>query len=139
MRPWMWQTCTELGYFQTAPPHHSLRSTNITVRRHQRCASVCVTHINRHAQIQYHLNVCKRLFDFDKATPPIVDLINAEYGGARNFTSSNVVFSNGADDPWRALSVTSPLGPTVPAVVIAGQVRVSCCSLRRQSIVDCAV
>jgi len=105
MRPWLWQTCTELGYFQTAPPHHSLRSTNIT--------------------IAYHLDVCRRLFDFPTVRSPIVKLINAEYGGANNFTSSNVIFSNGADDPWRALSVTQPLGPTVPAVVIDGQAHCS--------------
>jgi serine protease 16 len=101
MRQWMWQTCTELGYFQTAPAENPLRSPNITV--------------------DYHLGVCMRLFNFPEPRVPVVDRINEDYGGADNFTGTNVIFSNGDDDPWRALSVTRPLGPTVPSVLISGQ------------------
>ncbi len=101
MRQWIWQTCTELGYFQTAPAQKPLRSPNITV--------------------EYHLDVCMRLFGFDAPRMPVVERINEDYGGASNFTGTNVIFSNGDDDPWRALSVTAPLNPTVPAVLIKGQ------------------
>jgi pimeloyl-ACP methyl ester carboxylesterase len=101
MRQWTWQTCTELGYFQTAPSEKPLRSPNITVA--------------------YHLGVCQRLFGFGAPRMPVVDRINADYGGADNFTGTNVIFSNGDEDPWRALSVTSPINPTVPAVLIKGQ------------------
>ena len=65
--------------------------------------------------------MCQRLFGFAHAREPIVDQINGEYGGAANFTGTNVIFSNGRDDPWRALSVTSPRGATVPSVMIDGQ------------------
>lgn len=73
--------------------------------------------------VDYHLDVCRRLFGFNSTHDPAVDAINAAFGGAGNFVGTNVIFSNGANDPWRALSVVSSLGPTVPAILIQGQVR----------------
>jgi len=99
MRPWMWQSCDEFGYFQTAPAVNSLRSERITV--------------------DWHLtNVCGKLFELPIMTPK-VDATNANYGGD-NLVTSNTVFLNGDNDPWNVLSVTKSLGPTVPSIVISG-------------------
>ena len=54
----MYQSCTEFGYFQTAPSSNSLRATNIT--------------------LQWHYDVCAKLFG--TALIPAVANVNARYG-----------------------------------------------------------
>jgi len=41
------------------------------------------------------------------------------YGGANITAASNIIFSNGALDPWRGGGVTTTLSPTLVAIVIA--------------------
>jgi hypothetical protein len=102
MRQWMWQSCNELGYFQTAPTNNSLRSELITP--------------------EWHLGVCNTLFGVQMK--PKIDWTNANYGG-QDLLTSNTIFTNGGDDPWRVLSVTKPLGVSVPAIVIPGEAHCS--------------
>lgn len=97
MRQWMWQSCNEFGYFQVAPAQNSLRSTNITV--------------------EWHRSVCAHLYG--QPMIPKVDWTN-EVNGAQNIQTSNTVFTNGDNDPWRMLSVVKPLGPSVPSIIIDG-------------------
>ena len=42
--------------------------------------------------------------------------------------TSNTVFANGMLDPWQALSVTSDLSPSVPAILIANQCMLLLCT-----------
>jgi hypothetical protein len=56
----MYQSCTEFGYFQTAPATNSLRASNIT--------------------LAWHLYVCSRLFGVPMT--PDTDAVNGRYGYA---------------------------------------------------------
>eukprot|EP01112_Ceratiomyxa_fruticulosa_P014068 TRINITY_DN4005_c0_g5_i1.p1 TRINITY_DN4005_c0_g5~~TRINITY_DN4005_c0_g5_i1.p1 ORF type:complete len:571 (-),score=58.81 TRINITY_DN4005_c0_g5_i1:106-1818(-) len=87
MRQWMWQLCSQLGYFQTAPSSNSLRSPLITS--------------------QWHEGVCGKLFwESESEMQPQVQWINEYYGGI-DIQSSRTLFINGANDPWKYLSVMS--------------------------------
>jgi serine protease 16 len=100
MRQWMWQSCDELGYFQTAPSENSLRSPLITA--------------------EWHLQVCRTLFS-NATYGPKIAWTNSFYGGNNSLATSNTVFANGKLDPWQALSVTSDLSPSVPSILIANE------------------
>jgi hypothetical protein len=81
-RQWFYQTCTEFGYFQTAPKENPLRPRSITK--------------------QYHLDLCKAVFDADLV--PNVTRTNLNYMGTDS-QGTNIVFTNGGIDPWRMLSI----------------------------------
>lgn len=87
MRSWMYQSCTEYGYFQVAysNPAESARSSRIS--------------------LPYHQNVCKRLFGIQ--FPVEANRTNANY--YRQLFSPavrNIYFTNGDNDPWSLLSIT---------------------------------
>jgi len=98
MRQWMWQSCLQVGYFQTAPQNNSLRSTLIDVA--------------------WHLQVCEKLFN-GASNEPRVGWTNSVYGGD-TLSTSNTIFTNGALDPWKALSVVNSKAPSVPSIMIEG-------------------
>ncbi len=87
MRSWMYQSCTEFGFFQVAysNPSESSRSSLIT--------------------LAYHKDVCKRLFGITQ--PVNVRKTNSKYyynlfgAGVKN-----IYFTNGSNDPWSNLSIT---------------------------------
>ncbi|KAK2956495.1 putative serine carboxypeptidase S28 family protein [Blattamonas nauphoetae] len=81
-RQWMYQVCTEFGYFQVAPAENSLRSALI--------------------DSQYHLDLCKAIFG--KEFVPNIEGINRRYGGL-DVKGNNIIFSNGEKDPWKMLSI----------------------------------
>ncbi len=88
MRSWMYQSCTEFGYYQTAYhiPLESSRSSQVT--------------------LQFHHDVCKRLFGI--AQPVNENTSNQKYylplfsRGVKN-----IYFTNGSNDPWSNLSIQS--------------------------------
>jgi len=87
MRSWMYQSCTEFGYYQVAYPYpaESSRSSQIT--------------------LQYHNDVCKRLFGLSK--PVNVASTNAVfYNNLFGSGVKNIFFTNGSNDPWSNLSIT---------------------------------
>lgn len=93
---WTFQTCSEVGYFQTG---NSARSTNLVP------GFVDVDYV-----IAAH---CTPQFGSRYSTGPDGDAINAKYSGwYANVT--NVYNSAGQYDPWRALSVASNVSSTVP-------------------------
>jgi len=82
-RSWMWQTCTEVGYWQTARPVDvSIRSQRIDRR--------------------YYMDMCHYIFGVTEY--PRVDETNEYYGGW-NISTSNTFFVNGIEDPWQHASV----------------------------------
>jgi len=86
MRSWMYQSCTEFGYYQVAysNPAESSRSSSIT--------------------LQYHNNACKRLFGL--TTPVNVNQTNATfYNNLFGAGVKNIFFTNGSNDPWSNLSI----------------------------------
>eukprot|EP01132_Coremiostelium_polycephalum_P004796 gene4796-5981_t len=50
---------------------------------------------------------------------PNANWITTYYGGS-NFSASNIIFSNGELDPWRAGGVLQDMGPTVVSIIIEG-------------------
>ncbi|KAH7830668.1 putative Serine Carboxypeptidase S28 [Monocercomonoides exilis] len=82
-RQWTWQTCNEFGYFQTAPPQNSLRSTRVN--------------------LDYYHGICERAFGPGRI--PDVSKIN-KYFKERNSLATNVIWTNGGFDPWSKLGIT---------------------------------
>lgn len=87
MRSWMYQSCTEFGFYQVSysNPSEASRSSQIS--------------------LQYHHDVCKRLFGITQ--PVNVQKTNSEfYYNLFNYDVKNIYFTNGANDPWSNLSLT---------------------------------
>jgi hypothetical protein len=106
MRAWMWQSCTEYGYYQVAyhDPAVSVRSALISE--------------------PYHDAVCKRLFGLDK--PVDTSIVNQTlYSPLLDpKTTTRILFTNGSTDPWATLSITHANGndtnPNTSTYLIAG-------------------
>ncbi|KAJ6788946.1 hypothetical protein PWT90_05198 [Aphanocladium album] len=81
-RPWLWQTCTEWGYFQNGE--------NVPKDR----KSI----ISRHTTLEYSTANCRRFFNI--TTPPDTDIIN-KHGGFK-FSYPRLAIIDGMQDPWRA-------------------------------------
>jgi len=88
MRSWMYQSCTEFGYYQiaySANPSESSRSSRIT--------------------LQYHNDVCQRLFGL--TMPVDTDATNSKfYNHLFDAGTTNIYFTNGGNDPWSNLSLS---------------------------------
>ncbi|XWW97460.1 hypothetical protein V2A60_005442 [Cordyceps javanica] len=81
-RPWLWQTCTEWGYFQNGDhvPEDRLPL------------------LSRAVTVEYSTINCRRFFKI--TTPPDVDIINRH--GGFNFSYPRLAIIDGMQDPWRA-------------------------------------
>lgn len=85
MRQWMWQSCQQFGWFQVANGRgvNSSRSSQIN--------------------LNYHDDVCKRLYGRRMGRD---GALNPEwYLPLFDSSASNIIFSNGSNDPWFTLSV----------------------------------
>ncbi|KAF3921935.1 hypothetical protein ABW20_dc0102185 [Dactylellina cionopaga] len=92
---WNWQYCSEVGGFQ--------------VSNTSRPENLMPSFINVTAEIQ----MCVDTFGISEKIGwkgPNVDIFNQKYGGW-NTQGSNVLFTDGEFDPWRALSVNSKFAP----------------------------
>ncbi|XP_059574149.1 thymus-specific serine protease [Alligator mississippiensis] len=99
-RQWLFQTCTEFGYYQTCEDAACPFSRAVTLRR--------------------ELKLCAEVFGVPPArVGPAVAFTNACYGAARP-RAARILFINGDIDPWHALSVTRTETPARPAVLIRG-------------------
>ncbi len=97
LRAWMYQSCTQFGFWQVANSDkaESSRSAQITQA--------------------YHDSVCERLFGIKK--PVDTAATNRTfYDQLFNSSVKNIYFTNGANDPWLNLSLTeqSPNAGTNP-------------------------
>eukprot|EP01104_Vermistella_antarctica_P016867 TRINITY_DN5854_c0_g1_i1.p1 TRINITY_DN5854_c0_g1~~TRINITY_DN5854_c0_g1_i1.p1 ORF type:complete len:509 (-),score=118.05 TRINITY_DN5854_c0_g1_i1:85-1611(-) len=84
-RSWMWQVCTEFGWFQDAYPGTSPFFTSMTF------------------DVQQQIDWCAEFFDLPHMTPN-VDFTNEQYGGWGE-TGTNILFTNGLYDPWHYPSI----------------------------------
>jgi len=96
-RPWYYQTCTEFGYYQTTDSVNQPFGTLVGVELFQA--------------------LCNE--GFGVGWPPRIDETNAQYGGL-DFQGSNVVFVNGALDPWHSLSILKTSNPSLRTIYIKG-------------------
>lgn len=88
MRAWLYQVCTEYGYYQVAYHDEELSARS--------------SHIN----LDYHYGMCKKLFGIDKRVPT-EDTNRTYYEPLLKPNVSRIFFTNGSTDPWSKLSITS--------------------------------
>ncbi|XP_071999232.1 putative serine protease K12H4.7 [Engystomops pustulosus] len=89
-RQWMYQTCTEFGYFQSSDSALQPFSG---------------------FPLSYHVQQCSDIYGKDFILPLVVNSIqqtNENYGGL-NVKSSRIIFPNGLIDPWHALGIKTNL------------------------------
>ena len=102
IRQWIYQTCTEFGYFQTTDSVKQPFGDLITLGT--------------------YLNMCFRVYGITAgAINSSIAATNKYYGGKENIPkdATNIVFPNGSIDPWHALGVLESSGSLV-AVFING-------------------
>jgi hypothetical protein len=113
MRQWLWQSCTEFGYWQTAPPlgQPSLRSRLIDER--------------------WHLEkICQGLFGFPAGYTVPIEKTNQMYGSLAIVDAvDRIFFTNGQRDPWKVLSVSVDSSRTATPVHMIASVG-HCADLR---------
>jgi len=103
MRGWVWQTCNEFGFFQSTD-----RGYNI---------------FESAQPVNFYVDFCADVYgpQFTRDTIDAnVRATNAYYGGAYAYNGTNVVFANGSEDLWHALSVYNPINVNVTSVLIDG-------------------
>ncbi|KAK5642960.1 hypothetical protein RI129_009127 [Pyrocoelia pectoralis] len=101
-RQWMYQTCTEFGFFQSSSYQPQVFGKNFPVNFYiQQCVDVFGTKYN------------------SKFIDNNVQHTNTFYG-ALDIDVSNVVFVHGSIDPWHALGITKTREQRAPAIYIEG-------------------
>lgn len=101
-RQWMYQTCTEFGWFQTSGSKYQPFGSGFTV--------------------DLYYNMCRDIFGQHMTNEFIeagIKRTNRKYGGW-NLNVKRVYFTNGVLDPWRAVSVQYDLNKHSPADFIPG-------------------
>lgn len=130
-RQWVYQTCTEFGFFQTSTAQPTLFPNNSFPVDFfvQQCVDIFgprfvffeFTYFKYNSELKkrtlrsnirfrYNLDVLKLA----------VSQTNILYG-ALNIQATNVVFVHGSDDPWHVLGVTHSSNPQAPAILINGK------------------
>ncbi len=91
MRQWMYQSCTEYGYWQVAYSDENLSARSKMI------------------DLDYHRNICKRLFGL---TTPVDEAAtnDALYKPLLEGSNDRIYFTNGSTDPWMNLSIAKELG-----------------------------
>lgn len=97
MRQWLYQSCTDYGYWQVAyhDPKLSSRSAQI--------------------DLPFHNEICNRMFGI-RGTVDTRRINQRFYEPILHGKSTNTLFTNGSEDPWQHLSVT-PARRNVPTSV----------------------
>jgi pimeloyl-ACP methyl ester carboxylesterase len=88
-RSWMWQTCTEFGFYQTAESSKQPFSPRIS--------------------LQFNVQQCADIYGLPGMTPD-VDYTNLYYGSV-GLQTTNTFFTNGRVDPWHALGLKADAQP----------------------------
>ena len=92
-RSWLYQCCTEYGFWQTPSQKHPMRSFRLT--------------------LDFYRKVCGDVFG--EGSWPKVERNNIEFGGF-NQQSTNLYMYNGIEDPWRWASIQKSQGKIISRV-----------------------
>ncbi|RCN45826.1 serine carboxypeptidase S28, partial [Ancylostoma caninum] len=100
---WIWQTCTEFGYFQSSDSGYTIFGSA--------------------APVNLYTRVCVDVFgDMYKAV--VIDKsirkTNELYGGRDNYEGTNAMATNGDVDPWHALGMYKSHNPSVITFLMEG-------------------
>lgn len=101
-RQWMYQTCTEFGFYQTS-------SGEVEV-------------FGNHFTLDFFIKQCEDIFG-KKYNEAFVDAAadwTNNYYGALDIAVSRVVFVHGSVDPWHALGITKTQDNGAPVIYIKG-------------------
>uniref|UniRef100_A0A8C9DAH8 Serine protease 16 n=1 Tax=Panthera leo TaxID=9689 RepID=A0A8C9DAH8_PANLE len=99
-RQWLYQTCTEFGFYVT-------------------CEDPSCP-FSRVPALPSQLELCQQVFGLSTSSvAQAVTQTNSYYGG-QTPGATQVLFVNGDTDPWHALSVTQASGPSASALLIPG-------------------
>ncbi|XP_046391144.1 putative serine protease K12H4.7 [Ischnura elegans] len=102
MRQWMYQTCSEFGFYQTSDSSAQPFGSGFP--------------------LSFFVQQCKDIFGstFDaKFLNSSVARTNVFYGGT-GIQADRIIFIHGSIDPWHALGVTKTVNPNSPAIFIEG-------------------
>ncbi|XP_046998310.1 putative serine protease K12H4.7 [Schistocerca americana] len=116
MRQWLWQTCTEFGYYQTTDSANQPFGNRMT--------------------LPYFTDMCALLYGSEYTAERVEEGVtnaNLLYGG-RNPDVTNVAFVNGGLDPWHRLGVLEDINESSPAIVI--EYESHCSDLYAPSLLD---
>ncbi|KAI1723582.1 serine carboxypeptidase s28 domain-containing protein [Ditylenchus destructor] len=103
-RCWFWQTCNELGVFQSTNMGYNLFESTLPVN----------------FQVDFCRDVFGAIYTRDYIDSNI-RYTNGQYGGNENFNATRVVFVNGSEDPWHVNSVLeSDKSKDITAILIDG-------------------
>ncbi|KPJ20652.1 Putative serine protease K12H4.7 [Papilio xuthus] len=101
-RQWMYQTCTEFGFYQTSSGEVSI--------------------FGDHFKLDFFVQQCQDVFGkkFNKEfIENAAEWSNSYYGGL-GIDVDRVVFVHGSVDPWHALGITTTKDNNAPAIYIHG-------------------
>ena len=102
-RQWVYQTCTEFGWYQSGNmPDHPYGNLN---------------------PIEFHVQFCKDVYGEDFTLEFVEDNVkhtNAHYGGINPGQVTNTINVHGSFDPWHPMGILEDINPTSKAVVING-------------------
>merc|ERR1712227_135411 len=101
-RPWLWQTCTEFGWYQTTNQAEQKYGSSLP--------------------LEFFEQWCSDAFGSDITHEMLERSIaqtNVEYGGFSP-AATNVVWVHGSVDPWHAMGVLDTLNEAAPAIYITG-------------------
>jgi len=97
MRQWLYQSCTEYGYWQSA--HHDPAKSSRSKR----------------IDLAYHREACQKLFGL--TVPANTSRTNSLYFHPLFlFSTTNILFTNGSDDPWSNLSLNAQSAQQNPGI-----------------------
>lgn len=99
-RSWLWQTCTEFGFYQT-------------------CEDEDCPYASSFHTVDIDLEICRVAFGVTDVYENIKASINY-YGGLDLNSGSRVIFVNGDVDPWSALGLLNSTDAKLPAAVVPG-------------------
>ncbi|XP_042299520.1 thymus-specific serine protease-like [Sceloporus undulatus] len=100
MRPWIFQTCTEFGYFMTCED------------------PICP--FSKLVDLKFQMDVCKEAFNISSRSAQDAVSFTNEYYGADHPKATRVLFVNGDVDPWHSLSVLEDQSSSERAILING-------------------
>uniref|UniRef100_A0A914CMA3 Uncharacterized protein n=1 Tax=Acrobeloides nanus TaxID=290746 RepID=A0A914CMA3_9BILA len=102
-RCWIWQTCTEFGYFQSTDLGRNIFGSSIPG--------------------DFYIDMCTDIFgaEFNRSTIDAAIATTLEnYGGTSNYNGTKVILPNGSVDPWHALGLANGTSSSVIPIFIHG-------------------
>ncbi|XP_074646567.1 thymus-specific serine protease-like [Tubulanus polymorphus] len=115
LRQWLYQTCTQFGYYQTCDQNTD-----------------CI--FSKYMTLQPNIDICTMVF---KIPGYLVDKriqFSNDYYGADRPKGSRIVFVNGSIDPWHALSVLKDASASEISIYINGTAH--CANMRSSMPTD---